>query len=200
MRVQPKEFLFLDTKTRWSFEGTHNGYCPESLGELLPQELEEYESYLQANKGNDKQFMGKDSPPLMVQKLNHRLSESKDLDMEDQDLEFIRYYTSLQYCNTVEVSDSDYERIKVVLDDFEEDGGIKCIMSTHAHLLELIQGRSSSLARIKWFKVMKKHMTYSHYYCLSEVQGMEFLDIKTKVEMVDKSLLPYKKTSLLRVL
>jgi len=45
--------------------------------------------------------------------------------MVDQDLEFIRYYTSHRYYSAVEVSEADFARMKVVLDDYEEDGGMK---------------------------------------------------------------------------
>jgi len=30
--VKPKKNPFLDTKTKWVFVGTHNGFCPEALG------------------------------------------------------------------------------------------------------------------------------------------------------------------------
>jgi len=136
----------------------------------------------------------------MVRKLNLKLPESKDLDLDQQDLDFINYYTSLRNCNAIEVSDSNFCRVKTVIDYFEADDGTKRIISSHAHLLELGQGRQSGRARIKWFKAVTKHMNYNHYYCLAEMKGVQFLDLTFQVEMVDKSPPPYKKSSLLREL
>ena len=42
VRVQPKNFPFLDNKTRLAFGGAHNGFYPEALGELFCQELEKH--------------------------------------------------------------------------------------------------------------------------------------------------------------
>jgi len=127
VRVQPKNFPFLDNKTRLAFGGAHNGFYPEALGELFCQELEKHEMYVQANKGKNKQFIIEPFPPLIVGKFNLRLPKSKDLDMVDQDLilRCMIYYTSLGYCNTVETSDSNFAWIQVVLDDYKEICGIK---------------------------------------------------------------------------
>jgi len=74
--LRSKEFPFLKTKSRWTSVGTRNGFFPEALGELLHQELEKHDMYLQANKDKNEQFMGDSFPPLA---LNLRLPESKDL-------------------------------------------------------------------------------------------------------------------------
>jgi len=92
----------------------------------------------------------------------------------------------------VEVSDSDFAMINLVLDDYEdeddyeEDGDMKRIISSHAHLMELIKGGSSEPIRIKWFKGMKRRMICNHYYCLVEIKGVEFLNIKFWVEMAEQ--------------
>jgi len=51
----------------------------------------------------------------------------------------------------------------VVPDDNKEDGGININISVYAHLMELIQGRPSGPARIKWLNATKEHMIYNHY-------------------------------------
>ena len=149
IRVQLKEFPFLDTKTRWDFVGTHNGFCPKALGKLLNQELEKHEGYLQANKGKKQVVDGREFLSTYNPKVESQASRKQRLGHGRPRLRFIRYYASLRYCNVVEVSSSDYDRIKLVLDEFKEDGGIKRIVSAQAHLMELIQGRPYSLARIK---------------------------------------------------
>jgi len=55
----------------------------------------------------------------MVRKLSLKLPEIQDLYMDEQDLKFIRYYTSLQCCSAIEVSGLDFVRITVILDYFE---------------------------------------------------------------------------------
>jgi len=63
------------------------------LGELLHQELEMHEIYLQANQGKNeqKQLIGEPLPPFMVRKLNLMPPKYNDLVMVDQD----SFYTTL---------------------------------------------------------------------------------------------------------
>ena len=86
----------------------------------------------------------------------------------------------------------------MVLDDYKEDSETKRMSRAHAHLIELIQGRSSGPTRMKWFKAMKGHVTYNHYNCLAEIKGVKFLDMKLRVEMADKAAPPFKKSILLQ--
>ena len=65
---------------------------------------------------------------------------------------------------------------------------------------EIIQGRPFDQVRIKRFKAIKIYMMYNQYYCLAEINDVEFLDTKCCVEMADKFAPPYKMSTLLREL
>ena len=83
------------------------------------------------------------------------------------------------------------------MESFDAAGGFKGPISENCHLLELIQGKITDVAKVEWCKKMKLHMNFNHNYTSIELPGVVSLEWPARVQMKDKGLKkPYKKTCL----
>ena len=73
--------------------------------------------------------MGAPFPPFKVRRLGVHLPGTKGLNIAQQDIDYIEYFSSLCYCNVIEVQDAHFERVAVVIDDMEAKGLFKKLIS-----------------------------------------------------------------------
>ena len=179
--VRVKEFPFLDTKTRFALVGTSNAFCHNACEEVLQPELEKHEEYMMREEGLHKEYAKDPFPAFMIRKSHLKLTEQHVLTQDEVD--YLEYFGYLRYSNVFEVADVDFPPFSAVLKSFDAAGGIKRIISDHAHVLELHHTRVSDTAKIKWYKQVTTHMNYNHAYTVTEVPGVLFLDYAIRVEI-----------------
>ena len=106
VQVRVKAFPYLGTKTWWYFACKSNSWDPQSLEKLIYDAAEKHEGKLQANDKRNLEYMGSPLPPIKVRRSGVRLPGTKGLNMKQQEIDYIKYFSSLRYCNVIEVQDS----------------------------------------------------------------------------------------------
>ena len=157
-RIQEKQTL--DTKTRYAFIGTWNQFCTAGMYKACLKALPKHEEHMIKNEGKLKKYMNQDFPSFMIRRSNVRLPDMKDVSMEET--AYLEYYYHLWYSLVVEVADSDWDRFCQVMESYDAAAGFKRTISENCHLLDLVQGKLTDVARIEWCKKMRAHMNFNH--------------------------------------
>ena len=172
--VKRKDVDSLDSTSVKAFVGIPNEWDEESMTELLQEELEKHEEWMQGNVKHGftaKQYMGHPMPPVVVRRTQIRLPERQDI-LSKQESECVEYAWSLRKVLTLEVSSSDKHRVLGVLTDFHARG--KCrIFSADCDIMDLrITSRANKKVRASWYKELISHMNYVHLHSIVVFDGV----------------------------
>ena len=185
VQIRVKAFPYLGTKTRWYLACTSNSWDSQALEEAIYDAAEKHEGKLQANEKRNLEYMGSPFPPIKVRRSGVRLPGTKGLNMKQQDIDYIEYFSSLRYCNVIEVQDSHWSRLASVLDDMEQKGLFKKLISRNCHLRKIHHENVKKGEKVKFYKEMRGHMNYNHVYTTIEIPGVNMLEKTFRYERQD---------------
>ena len=96
--------------------------------------------------------MGAPFPPFKVRRSGVRPPGTKGLNIAQQDIAYIEYFSSLRYCNVIEVQDAHFERVAVVIDNMEAKGLFKKLISKNCHLRKIHHSNIKISKKVRFYK------------------------------------------------
>lgn len=194
--LKKKEVDVLRSRTHFGLGGVSSDWDPKCVGERLASCLAQHEEWMQGNirHGYDaRDYTGSEFPNFVISLRNPRLPDGKDVLTEDES-KAINFATHLRKIHTIEVPESDEDRVIGCLKDFALRGKLNAI-SSDCSLIELIQNYNLGVThRRQFFKDLKAVMNFNYSYATVEFPGVELTDKSINVETDPPNLAKAKKS------
>ncbi len=163
MFVKEEEMPSLNTRTCLAIIRTTANWCLVSLRKTLHKDLEHHVENLQTSSRVDTKFCHHGVPAFLLRKDKMRMPKMNSL-MSKQDVEFIDYYERLHHCIVFKLADEDWDRFKLIINDYVVNGHLKQVISCQESILELPHGPQSNFMMVHFLKSIKLQMSYAHYF------------------------------------
>jgi hypothetical protein len=121
-------------------------------------------------------------PPFMICWAKLKLPQMDTL-ISKEDIEFINYFSHLHQCNVLEVANTDWAWMRMLMENFASGGHLKRVISKQASILELPQGNVGAMTNTWILKSIKKQMSYNHNFKTKEIMRIQALTIAVRVEV-----------------
>jgi hypothetical protein len=95
-----------------------------------------------------------------------------------------------------ELSDEDWDWIKLIMNNFVVNGHLKHVVSCQASILEMPHGLQSDFMMVLFLKSIKLQMLYAHYFRTIDYNRVQSLNYMVRAKVEPGKVRPYKNTNL----